>query len=103
LRFTVVNDWCGILPYCGQVAGTSGNLFPFAFIAGAINSGFSAMAYINMSNAFPSLVVSYVFGQKPMAKRNCCGIGCAFNGDSQMIHSMRVVARLLGSVYLTAL
>lgn len=44
----------GIFALIGQVAELSGNLFPFAFIAGSVISGFSAYGYIKLSNAFPS-------------------------------------------------
>ncbi|MEQ9261884.1 MAG: APC family permease [Owenweeksia sp.] len=44
----------GIFALLGQVAELSGSLFPLAFLAGAIISGFSAYSYIKMSNAYPS-------------------------------------------------
>ena len=43
-----------IFALLGQVAELSGELFPFIFLIGAIISGFSAYAYIKMSNAYPS-------------------------------------------------
>ena len=43
-----------IFALLGQVAELSGALFPFIFLIGAIISGFSAYAYIKMSNAYPS-------------------------------------------------
>lgn len=44
----------GILALTGQIADLAGPLFPFAFIAGAIVTAFSAYTYVKMSNAFPS-------------------------------------------------
>jgi len=44
----------GIFALLGQVAELAGELFPFAFLVGAIISGFSAYTYIKMSNAYPS-------------------------------------------------
>lgn len=44
----------GIFAILGQVAELAGNLFPFAFIVGAIIAGFSAYSYIKLSNAYPS-------------------------------------------------
>lgn len=44
----------GIFAILGQVAELAGNLFPFAFLVGAIIAGFSAYSYIKLSNAYPS-------------------------------------------------
>jgi amino acid transporter len=44
----------GIFVLMGQIAELIGDLFPIAFIAGAIVVGFSAYSYVKFSNAFPS-------------------------------------------------
>lgn len=44
----------GIFALTGQIAQLAGPLFPLAFIAGAVATGFSAYSYIKMSNAWPS-------------------------------------------------
>ncbi|UWQ90384.1 APC family permease [Rhodobacteraceae bacterium M382] len=44
----------GIFALTGQIAQLAGTLFPLAFIAGAVVTGFSAYSYIKMSNAWPS-------------------------------------------------
>ena len=44
----------GIFALTGQIAQLAGPLFPLAFIAGAIVTGFSAYSYIRMSNQWPS-------------------------------------------------
>jgi amino acid transporter len=44
----------GILALTGQIADLAGPLFPLAFLAGAVVTGFSACTYIKMSNAYPS-------------------------------------------------
>ncbi|TFG91928.1 MAG: APC family permease, partial [Candidatus Atribacteria bacterium] len=44
----------GIFAILGQVAELAGNLFPLAFLVGAIIAGFSAYSYIKLSNAYPS-------------------------------------------------
>ena len=44
----------GIFALTGQIAQLAGPLFPLAFIAGAIVTGFSSYSYIKMSNAWPS-------------------------------------------------
>ena len=44
----------GIFVLMGQIAELVGDLFPIAFIAGAIVVGFSSYSYVKFSNAFPS-------------------------------------------------
>ena len=44
----------GIFVLMGQIAELVGDLFPIAFIAGAVVVGFSAYSYVKFSNAFPS-------------------------------------------------
>jgi len=44
----------GIFVLMGQIAELVGDLFPIAFIAGAIIVGFSSYSYVKFSNAFPS-------------------------------------------------
>lgn len=44
----------GIFVLMGQVAELVGGLFPLAFLAGALVSGFSAYSYVKFSNAYPS-------------------------------------------------
>lgn len=44
----------GIFALTGQVAELAGGLFPVAFVAAAVISGFSAYSYIKVSSAYPS-------------------------------------------------
>jgi amino acid transporter len=44
----------GIFVLMGQIAELVGDLFPIAFVAGAIVVGFSSYSYVKFSNAFPS-------------------------------------------------
>ncbi|MCR9062734.1 MAG: APC family permease [Cytophagales bacterium] len=44
----------GIFVLMGQIAELVGDLFPLAFVAGAIVVGFSSYSYVKFSNAFPS-------------------------------------------------
>jgi len=44
----------GIFVLMGQIAELVGDLFPIAFIAGAVVIGFSSYSYVKFSNAFPS-------------------------------------------------
>lgn len=60
----------GIFALTGQIAQLAGPLFPFAFIAGAIATGFSAYSYVKMSNAWPSsggiaMILQKAYGPGP--------------------------------------
>lgn len=44
----------GIFVLMGQIAELVGELFPIAFIAGAVVVGFSSYSYVKFSNAYPS-------------------------------------------------
>ncbi len=44
----------GIFVLMGQIAELVGDLFPIAFIVGAVIVGFSSYSYVKFSNAFPS-------------------------------------------------
>jgi len=44
----------GIFVLMGQIAELVGDLFPVAFVAGAIIVGFSSYSYVKFSNAYPS-------------------------------------------------
>jgi len=44
----------GIFVLMGQIAELVGDLFPIAFVAGAIIVGFSSYSYVKFSNAYPS-------------------------------------------------
>ena len=44
----------GIFVLMGQIAELVGDLFPIAFVAGAIVVGFSSYSYVKFSNAYPS-------------------------------------------------
>ncbi len=44
----------GVFVLTGQVAEQAGILFPVAFLAGAVVTGFSAYSYVKFSNAYPS-------------------------------------------------
>jgi amino acid transporter len=44
----------GIFVLMGQIAELVGDLFPLAFVAGAVIVGFSSYSYVKFSNAYPS-------------------------------------------------
>lgn len=86
----------GIFALLGQVAELSGNLFPFAFIAGAIISGFSAYGYIKMSNAFPSSGGIAMYLVKAYGKGTVAASGALLMAFSMIINES-LVARTFGS------
>lgn len=86
----------GIFALLGQVAELSGNLFPLAFIAGAIISGFSAYGYIKMSNAFPSSGGIAMYLVKAYGKGTVAASGSLLMAFSMIINES-LVARTFGS------
>jgi len=86
----------GIFALLGQVAELSGNLFPFAFIAGAIISGFSAYGYIKLSNAFPSSGGIAMYLVKAYGKGTVAASGALLMAFSMIINES-LVARTFGS------
>jgi amino acid transporter len=85
-----------IFALLGQVAELSGALFPFIFLIGAIISGFSAYAYIKMSNAYPSAGGIAMYLKKAFGK----GLVTAFAALLMvfaMIINQSLVARTFGS------
>lgn len=86
----------GIFALLGQVAELSGSLFPFAFIAGAIISGFSAYSYIKMSNTFPSSGGIAMYLVKAYGKGTVAASGALLMAFSMIINES-LVARTFGS------
>jgi amino acid transporter len=86
----------GIFALLGQVAELSGNLFPFAFIAGAVISGFSAYSYIKMSNSFPSSGGIAMYLVKAYGKGTVAASGALLMAFSMIINES-LVARTFGS------
>ena len=86
----------GIFALLGQVAELSGNLFPLAFIAGAIISGFSAYGYIKMSNSFPSSGGIAMYLVKAYGKGTVAASGALLMAFSMIINES-LVARTFGS------
>ena len=93
---TCVMIGAGIFALLGQVAELSGNLFPLAFIAGAIISGFSAYGYIKMSNAFPSSGGIAMYLVKAYGKGTVAASGALLMAFSMIINES-LVARTFGS------
>ena len=79
----------GIFALTGQIAQLAGPLFPLAFIAGAIVTGFSAYSYIRMSNAWPSS------GGIAMILQKCYGPGGIAAGAALLMALSMVIAESL--------
>ena len=79
----------GIFALTGQIAQLAGPLFPLAFIAGAIVTGFSAYSYIKMSNAWPSS------GGIAMILQKCYGPGAVAAGAALLMALSMVIAESL--------
>lgn len=79
----------GIFALTGQIAELAGPLFPLAFIAGAVVTGFSAYSYIRMSNAWPSS------GGIAMILQKCYGPGAVAAGAALLMALSMVIAESL--------
>ena len=79
----------GIFALTGQIAQFAGPLFPFAFISGAIVTGFSAYSYIRMSNRWPSS------GGIAMILQKCYGPGAIAAGAALLMALSMVIAESL--------
>ncbi len=79
----------GIFALTGQIAELAGPLFPLAFIAGAVVTGFSAYSYIRMSNAWPSS------GGIAMILQKCYGPGAIAAGAALLMALSMVIAESL--------
>ncbi len=79
----------GIFALTGQVAQLAGPLFPLAFVAGAVVTGFSAYGYIKMSNAWPSS------GGIAMILQKAYGPGAVAAGAAMLMALSMVIAESL--------
>lgn len=79
----------GIFALTGQVAELAGPLFPLAFIAGAVVTGFSAYGYVRMSSAWPSS------GGIAMILQKCYGRGTIAAGAALLMALSMVISESL--------
>lgn len=86
----------GILALTGQIAELAGELFPLAFLAAAVVTGFSAYSYIKMSHAWPSAGGIAMFLEKAYGKTAMTG-AMALLMYFSMVISESLVARTFGS------
>ncbi|MEX5566122.1 APC family permease [Pseudophaeobacter sp. 1A16562] len=92
----------GILALTGQIAELAGPLFPFAFVAGAVITGFSAYTYVKMSNAYPSaggigMILQKAYGPTTVAA------GAALLMALSMVINESLVARTFANYLLRGL
>ena len=86
----------GIFALTGQVAALAGEWFPFAFIAAAVVTAFSAHTYIKLSNAYPSAGGIAMFLEKAYGKSTMTG-ACALLMYFSMVINESLVARTFGT------
>jgi len=79
----------GIFALTGQIAELASPLFPLAFIAGAVVTGFSAHGYVRMSSAWPSS------GGIAMILQKCYGPGTVAAGAALLMALSMVIAESL--------
>tara|TARA_R110002110_G_scaffold167482_1_gene368461 strand:- start:4440 stop:5840 length:1401 start_codon:yes stop_codon:yes gene_type:complete len=79
----------GIFVLMGQIAELVGELFPLAFLVGAIVVGFSAYSYVKFSNAYPSS------GGVAMFMRKAYGPGILAGTFSLLMYVSMVIAESL--------
>ena len=86
----------GIFALAGQVAELAGSLFPLAFLAAAIVSGFSAYSYIKVSNKYPSAGGIAMILKRAYGPSTVTG-GAALLMAFSMIINESLVARTFGT------
>jgi amino acid transporter len=79
----------GIFVLMGQIAELVGEVFPLAFLVGAIVVGFSAYSYVKFSNAYPSA------GGVAMFMRKAYGPGTLAGTFSLLMYVSMVIAESL--------
>jgi amino acid transporter len=86
----------GIFALLGQVTELAGQWFPYAFLVGAIISGFSAYTYVKMSNTYPSAGGIAMYLKKIYGKSALTASGALLMALSMIINES-LVARTFGS------
>ena len=86
----------GIFALTGQVAELAREWFPFAFLAAALVTAFSAYAYVKLSNAYPSAGGIAMFLEKAYGKTTITG-ACALLMYFSMVINESLVARTFGT------
>ncbi len=89
----------GIFALTGQVAELAGAWFPFAFLAAAVVTAFSAYSYVKLSNAYPSAGGIAMFLEKAYGRTMMTG-ACALLMYFSMVINESLVARTFGTYVL---
>jgi amino acid transporter len=86
----------GIFALTGQIAEQAGGLFPFAFLAAALVTAFSAYSYVKMSNAHPSAGGIAMYLKRAYGKGTMTA-ACALLMYFSMVINESLVARTFGT------
>ncbi len=86
----------GIFALTGQIAEQAGGLFPYAFLAAAVVTAFSAYTYIKMSNAHPSAGGIAMYLKKAYGAGTITGTASLLMFFSMVINES-LVARTFGT------
>jgi amino acid transporter len=86
----------GVFALTGQIAEQAGGLFPYAFLAAAMVTAFSAYSYVKMSNAYPSAGGIAMYLEKAYGKGTVTA-GCALLMYFSMVINESLVARTFGT------
>lgn len=86
----------GIFALTGQIAELAGPWFPFAFLAAAVVTAFSAYSYVKLSNAYPSAGGIAMFLEKAYGRTMMTG-ACALLMYFSMVINESLVARTFGT------
>ncbi len=86
----------GVFALTGQIAEQAGALFPYAFLAAAAITGFSAYSYIKMSNAYPSAGGIAMYLTKAYGKGTITA-ACSLLMYFSMVINESLVARTFGT------
>jgi amino acid transporter len=93
---TAVIIGAGIFALTGQIAELAGRWFPLAFLVAAVVTGFSAHAYIKMSNAYPSAGGIAMFLQQAYGRGTVTAASALLMYFSMVINES-LVARTFGT------
>ncbi|MCF6196262.1 MAG: APC family permease [Emcibacter sp.] len=93
---TAVIIGAGIFALTGQIAELAGQWFPLAFLVAAVVTGFSAHAYIKMSNAYPSAGGIAMFLQQAYGRGTVTAASALLMYFSMVINES-LVARTFGT------
>ncbi len=93
---TAVIIGAGIFALTGQIAELAGRWFPLAFLVAAVVTGFSAYAYVKMSNAYPSAGGIAMFLQQAYGRGTVTAASALLMYFSMVINES-LVARTFGT------